>query len=1057
MKKIILLILVIALSETKAQPTLWGTTLNSSGGFGTIFSVPTSSVNLSTQYTFTYTSQGAEPAYEKLVQTPNGKFYGVTFSGGNNGVGVLYEYDAVANIYIKKVDFGGISNGNYPAGHLFLASNGMIYGMTTNGGLNNSGILFEYNPTTSVFTKKIDFNNTPTGSFPNGALMQATNGSLYGMTAYGGTNGNGTLFEYNIITNTLTKHIDFNGAAIGAVPYGTLMQASNGFIYGLTTSGGTSGNGTLFQFDPTNNTLLKKFNFNGSVSQAKGSLPYGALVEASNGKLYGMAKNGGINNFGTLFEYNPANDSCLKKLDFNGGNGKWPFGSLINATTGKLYGMTWQGGNSNKGLLYQYDVATSTYSVIYNFGAVGEYPNGTPMQALNGKLYGVTATGGLKNKGVFFEFDLTLGTYAKKFDFNHALHGANPFGVLCMANNNKMYGLTYAGGEYNNGVLYEYDYVTQTFAKKADFNGTLTGINPSEGVIQAGNGKLYGLTYMSGTNNGGTIFEYDISTNTLTKKIDLAGASGSNPYGNLLEASNAKLYGLTVVGGTANAGVLFEYDPATNVYTKKIDFNGAVNGSGPQGSLMQASNGKLYGMTSAGGSNNFGTIFEYNITANTLTKKLDFNGAANGKQPFNDLVEAGNGKLYGLTYTGGINNHGVLFEFDPSNDVYTKKFDFNNSVTGGFPTGKMTLASNGKLYGNTEIGGLNNAGVLFEFDPGTSVYTKLIDYNTSNPANNLIEFCANPLSAGTITGSTQICSGSGATVSLVTTTVSGATSYTWGLPATASISAGAGSNSITIDVSTTAAGIYSITTAGTNTCGAGTPSQIIFTINPTPTLGINSGSICMGQSFTLQATGANSYTLQGGQTVVNPNTTTSYSLTGESSEGCIAASTVTATVTVNALPTLTATSNQSIICAGQSATLEVNGANTYTWSNAVQGNSIVISPAATVIYTVTGTDANGCEDTTQITQAVSPCTGIETNSNSENIVKLFPNPTSGKIIIESHKTCKLEIYNTVGELIYTASIHEKINEVDLGEKAKGLYYFKMCGGFGTKIFKVVKE
>jgi uncharacterized repeat protein (TIGR03803 family) len=147
-----------------------------------------------------------------------------------------------------------------------------------------------------------------------------------------------------------------------------------------------------------------------------------------------------------------------------------------------------------------------------------------------------------------------------------------------------------------------------------------------------------------------------------------------------VQASDGKLYGMTVNGGANNNGVLFQYDPATSTYTKKLDFNGATKGSNPSfGSLMQASDGKLYGMTWQGGVNNMGVLFQYDTATSTFTKKLDFAGATNGRSPYGSLMQASDGKLYGMTYSGGANDMGVLFQYDTATSTFTKKLDFNGA------------------------------------------------------------------------------------------------------------------------------------------------------------------------------------------------------------------------------------------------------------------------------------------------------------------------------------------------------------------------------------------
>ena len=142
------------------------------------------------------------------------------------------------------------------------------------------------------------------------------------------------------------------------------------------------------------------------------------------------------------------------------------------------------------------------------------------------------------------------------------------------------------------------------------------------------------------------LFEYDTTTDIYTVKFEFDNVynptnpfsfSGKNPLGSLIQSTNGKLYGMTIYGGTSNIGVVFEFDPVTDTYSKKLDFDGS-NGKNPEGSLMQASNGNLYGMTRYGGTDNVGVIFEFDSATDTYSKKLDFN-YYNGFGPLGGLIE----------------------------------------------------------------------------------------------------------------------------------------------------------------------------------------------------------------------------------------------------------------------------------------------------------------------------------------------------------------------------------------------------------------------------------
>jgi uncharacterized repeat protein (TIGR03803 family) len=356
------------------------------------------------------------------------------------------------------------------------------------------------------------------------------------------------------------------------------------------------------------------------------------------------------------------------------------------------------------------------------------------------KLWGLTSqggTGGFDAPGVIFEFDPASPVFIHKQDFD-GTNGAIPYGSLTLSGG-KFYGMTSEGGAYGSGpgtygygVIFELDPVTNTFTKKIDFNGTLKGASPYGSLTLCG-GKLYGMTSLGGVSSKGVIFEWDPVTTTFTKKIDFDGtAKGAYPNGSLT-LSGGKFYGMTNGGGANGHGVIFEWDPVTDIYTKKFDFGG-TNGADPSGSLTLSS-GKFYGMTYGGGGtggNAKGVIFEWDPVTNIYTKKFNFtgtNGAYPGTDPLGSLTLS-DGKLYGMTQFGGANDLGVIFEWDPATNTYIDKIDFYGTdvpYNGSYPWGSLTL-SGGKLYGMTSGGGATDQGVIFKWDPVSDEFNILIDF-----------------------------------------------------------------------------------------------------------------------------------------------------------------------------------------------------------------------------------------------------------------------------------------------------------------------------------------
>jgi uncharacterized repeat protein (TIGR03803 family) len=721
MKKIILL--TVALLSAIMLPAqgifqLWGMTpYGGKDDLGVIFSMDDAGNNLKLRHQFTISNKGARP-FSDLVEY-NDKFYGMTVNGGSNDNGVIFEWDPSTNIYTKKYDFEE-ENGTGPWGS-FCVKDSKLYGMTGGGGINHAGVIFEWDPITNIYTKKIDLSRE-TGSSPSGSLT-LHDGKFYGVTDLGGSYDAGVIFEWDPLINVYTKKIDFGYYYYdGYNPrYGNLTF-NKGKFYGLTTLGGDSDGGTIFEWDPVTNVLMTKINFgSGAIG---GYFPDGSLILNAE-KFYGIAQ-GGSKDQGIIFEWDPLTNVFTTKIDFDNEKELFP-PTQMTLNAGKFYGMAYTG-IIGQNVIFEWDPATNAYTKKIDL----EYKNGSGGHGFtmkNGKFYG-TASGGGNSAGVIFEWDPNSNVYVKKIDFN-LNYGINPQGHLAV-NNGKLYGSTFSGGSYNLGTIFEWDPVSDIYSKKIDFsyvNPVDFGTHPT-GSLTWSEGKFYGMA----RGKDEMIFEWDPTSDTYSKKIDFYGLNDVYPNGNLT-FWGGKFYGMTATAGVNTAGVIFEWDPVTNVFVKKFDFGG-INGKTPLADLV-LKDGNFYGMTSSGGVNDAGVIFEWNPASNLFSKKFDFD-SIHGKSPSGNLALK-DGKLYGMTSLGGINNAGIIFEWDPVAGTYTKKIDFNGS-NGSNPAGSLALV-NGKFYGMASGGGVYDKGIIFEWDPATNIYIKKKDFNGADgagPASDLI-------------------------------------------------------------------------------------------------------------------------------------------------------------------------------------------------------------------------------------------------------------------------------------------------------------------------------
>lgn len=277
----------------------------------------------------------------------------------------------------------------------------------------------------------------------------------------------------------------------------------------------------------------------------------------------------------------------------------------------------------------------------------------------------------------------------------------------------------------------------------------------------------------------------------------------------------------------------------------------------------------------------------------------------------------------------------------------------------------------------------------------------------------------------------------------LTLNVNGATSYTWSTNAVA--------NTITVNPGVTV--VYTVT-GENNTCFNTKTATVNVTPSPTILISMSSVSVCAGISTTLSASGANSYTWNNTSSnatliVVNPTNNTTYTLTGEANN-CIDTNSVF--LNVFPLPNVTAATSDTILCVGQTATLTASGAITYTWSDNSSTNPIIVAPSSDITYTVTGTDVNGCLNTSIITQSVSICTGINTVF-IENPIEVYPNPFTNELHLKSATVKSIFIYNMLGQLILRINSSEKNYKINTQDYPSGVYFIRSENSNTIKLIK----
>ncbi|HXM45490.1 MAG TPA: choice-of-anchor tandem repeat GloVer-containing protein [Bryobacteraceae bacterium] len=248
------------------------------------------------------------------------------------------------------------------------------------------------------------------------------------------------------------------------------------------------------------------------------------------------------------------------------------------------------------------------------------------------------------------------------------------------------------------------------------------------GLVQATNGDFYGTTVDGGANGDyGTVFRITPS-GTLTTLYSFCSQTnctdGTYPYAGLVQATNGDLYGTTSAGGAYGHGTVFKITQSGTVTTLH-SFDGA-DGSDPFAGLIQATNGELYGTTLYGG-DAYGTVFE--MTASGRLTTLHSFGYADGAYPYARLVQGTDGNFYGTTSWGGANgNYGTAYKIAPSGTLTTLySFCSQSGCTDGEePDAALVQATNGDFYGTTVSGGASNWGTVFNLSVGLGPFVETL-------------------------------------------------------------------------------------------------------------------------------------------------------------------------------------------------------------------------------------------------------------------------------------------------------------------------------------------
>lgn len=361
-----------------ADGAIYGTT--SRGGtvsLGTVFRLDLTTLHLTTLYHFA--GVDGSLLYSGLILAGDGHLYGSTNAGGTLDLGTLFRVGPDGQNFASLHSFTGVDGAKPDDLKLTEARDGAFYGTTSEGGPAGGGTLFRLDAASGVLTTLYSFLSTDAGGVHAG-LIAGQDGYWYGTTYSGGANGAGSVFRVDPATATLTTLHDFAGPdGQNPVP-GALMQGSDGNLYGTTQLGG---NGTVFKLNPTTRAFATLHMFSGIND---GRFPLGGVTEGGDGYLYGTTVLGG-QGFGTVFRVHPATLAYDIVVAFGNSNGRSPSGNLFRASDGALYGVTRLGGDGNAGTVFRLSFDDTTPPTITSLTA-----DPSVLWPPNGRMAAVTVT-----------------------------------------------------------------------------------------------------------------------------------------------------------------------------------------------------------------------------------------------------------------------------------------------------------------------------------------------------------------------------------------------------------------------------------------------------------------------------------------------------------------------------------------------------------------------------------------------------------------------------------------------------------------------------------------
>ncbi len=663
-----------------------------------------------------------------LIQGPDGSFYGVAQQGGVNGYGTVFKLAADQTTFTVLHSFDYSTEGDNPDAALLLGQDGLLYGLTQNGGPNSGGAIFSFATDGSAFTVLHTLDYSTEGYNGNTSLVQGPDGTFYGAKQSYGPNNGGTVFSLTVANGVGNLTVLRAFGQSSSSPNGKLVL-DNGVLYGTCSNGGSNGYGDIFSVTTTGATVVDPlYSFTAGTD---GAYPQSGLV-LSGGLLYGTASSGSTSGYGDVFSLAEDGSGFTTLHSFTNTDGTNPQSGLTLGTDGNLYGTAPNGGSGNNGTLFEVAPANGAFTVLNTFLVDYQDPETALVQGPDGAFYGTTQYGGAFNDGRVFRLD-AAGVITTLHDFSGTLATA----ATAQAVNRQQTKAAASSQATAKRTAKTRSSRAAGVVPKAAAPTVSDGTNPFSALILGSDGLFYGTTQGGGDNNTGIVFSistdgtaYTVLHSFAASNDDGTNADGVNPIGALVQQGGTGLfYGVTNNGGTSNYGTIYRFAPGGATFAVVHQFAGGgatpLDGAYPFSGLTQGPDGTFYGATEGGGSGSggAGTVYRLSADGNTLTILHSFTSTPpEGRIAYGAPVFGADGFLYGTTRTGGNSGDGTAYKVSTDGATFTTLYNFDGR-DGYYPGSTLLPNADGYLYGTTAGGGAFNGGTIYRLSTAGDVAT----------------------------------------------------------------------------------------------------------------------------------------------------------------------------------------------------------------------------------------------------------------------------------------------------------------------------------------------